>query len=225
MASQGALAQARNTGRARARGRPVEAPLALLDRDIVDAGLAPPHQAVFVELPLLVAVGAMPLPGIVVPFVLEAHGDAVLIEPPEILDQAIVVLLLPFAGEKFDDGITSLEELGTVTPAAVLGIGKRDLDRIARIPGVFRHARFLRSGFTGEGRQRRTRHDIYSWIGDPQRLYRSVQRVNIPQRFRAKWTPVRVKKTRPKERFTQVPGQPSSGAAAISGLAALFPHR
>src|SRR5882724_6886975 len=100
MASQRVIAQARNIGRARPRGRPVEAPLALLDGDIVDAGLAPPHQAVFVELPLLVAVGAMPLPGIVAPFVLETHGNTILIEPPEVLDQAIVVLLCPLAGQE-----------------------------------------------------------------------------------------------------------------------------
>src|SRR3954471_21846025 len=107
MASQRVLAQPRDIGRARPRGRPVEAALAFLDGDIVDAGLAPPHQAVLVELPLLIAVGAMPLPGLVVPFILEAHGDAVLIERPEILDQAIVVLPSPFAGEEFDDGVAS----------------------------------------------------------------------------------------------------------------------
>src|SRR5215216_562613 len=124
MASQRVLAQARNIGRARPGRRPVEAPLALLDGEIVDAGLAPPHQAVFVELPLLVAVGAMPLPGIVVPFVLEAHGDAVPIERPEVLDQPIVVLPSPFAGEEFDDRRAAFKEFGTVTPAAILGIGE-----------------------------------------------------------------------------------------------------
>src|SRR5215216_148061 len=167
MASQRVLAQARNIGRARPGRRPVEAPLALLDGEIVDAGLAPPHQAVFVELPLLVAVGAMPLPGIVVPFILEAHGDAVLVERPEILDQAIVVLLRPFAGEKFDDRLAPLEEFGAVTPAAVLGIGQRHPHWIARIPGIFRHERLLGGGFAGEGRQRRTRHDVSPGLAIP----------------------------------------------------------
>src|ERR687887_1457401 len=130
----------------------MEAPLALLDRDIVDAGFAPAHQPVLVELPLLIAVGAMPLPGIVVPLILEAHRDAVLVERPEILDQAVVVLLRPFAGEKFDDRRAAFKEFGAVTPAAVLGIGERYPHRVARIPGVFRHARLLRGGFAGEGR-------------------------------------------------------------------------
>src|SRR3954469_2518922 len=175
MASQRVLAQPRDIGRARPRRWPVEAAFAFLDGDIVDAGLAPPHQAVFVELPLLVAVGTIPLPGIVVPFILEAHGDAVLIERPEILDQAIVVLLRPFAGEEFDDRLAALEELGAVTPAAVLGVGQRHLDRIARIPGVFRHARLLGGSFAGEGRQRRTRHDIsprFAFPGDCTDWYR-----------------------------------------------------
>src|SRR6201991_2497952 len=121
MASQRVLAQARDIGRARPRGRQMEGAFAFRDGEIVDAGLAPPHQAALVEFPLLVAVGAMPLPGIVVPFILEAHRDAVLIERPEILDQAIVMLLRPFAGEECDDRLAAFKEFGAVTPAAVLG--------------------------------------------------------------------------------------------------------
>src|SRR3954465_10669513 len=157
MASQRVLAQPRDIGRARPRRWPVKAAFAFLDGDVVDAGLAPPHQAVFVELPLLVAVGTMPLPGIVVPFILEAHGNAVLVERPEVLDQAIVMLLRPFAGEEFDDRLAPLEEFSAVTPTAVLGIGQRHPHRVARIPGTFRHARLLGGGFAGEWRQRRTR--------------------------------------------------------------------
>src|SRR3954471_12891998 len=160
MALQWALTQASDISRTRPRRRPVEATLAFLDGDIVDAGLAPPHQAVFIELPLLIAVGAVPLPCIVVPFILEAYGDAVLIKAPEILDQTIVMFLLPFASQKGDDRLASPKEFGAVTPTAVLRIGQRHLDGIARIPGVFRHARLLRGGFAGEGRQRRTRHGI-----------------------------------------------------------------
>src|SRR3954466_10565422 len=39
-----------------------DAPVALLDRDVVDARLAAAHVALVVELPLLVAVAAPPLP-------------------------------------------------------------------------------------------------------------------------------------------------------------------
>ena len=45
----------------------------------------------FVELPLLGAVGAMPLPGIVMPLVLKTHRDMVPVEH-RILDQAVLML-------------------------------------------------------------------------------------------------------------------------------------
>ena len=43
----------------------MEAAVFFRDRDVVDRGLAAAHQAVLVEFPLLVAVGPVPLPGIV----------------------------------------------------------------------------------------------------------------------------------------------------------------
>jgi len=60
---------------ARPRRRPPETALAFADLHIIDAGLAAAHQAVLVEFPLLIAVGAEPLSGAVMPFVLETHGD------------------------------------------------------------------------------------------------------------------------------------------------------
>src|SRR5579875_2780221 len=62
--------------------RPMKLPLRRADGHIVDAGLAPSHQAVGIELPHLVAVRAEPIAGIVMPFVLEANGDAVLMKRP-----------------------------------------------------------------------------------------------------------------------------------------------
>jgi len=58
--------------------RPVIAALALRDRKIVDAGNAQAHQAVLVELPILVAVAAEPVAAVVVPLIGKAYGDAVL---------------------------------------------------------------------------------------------------------------------------------------------------
>ena len=101
------------------------------DGDVIDAGFTPAHQAMLVELPLLVAVRAVPLPGIVVPFVLKANRDAVAVERPEILDQAIIEFPLPFAGEERHDRGAALEKLRAVTPAAVLGVGERDPLRVA----------------------------------------------------------------------------------------------
>src|SRR3981189_309415 len=115
--SKRTLSQPRHIRRPRARCGPARAAFLLRDRHIVDAGFAAAHQAGLVELPLLVAVGAMPLPGIVVPFVLKAHRDMVAVERPEILDQAVLMLFRPFAGEEGDDGGAAFEKLGAVAPA------------------------------------------------------------------------------------------------------------
>src|SRR5262249_31408199 len=95
----------------------------------------------------------------IVPLILEAHRDAVVVEPPEILDQAIVEFVLPFAGEEGHDRRAALKEFGAIAPAAVRGVGERYALGIARIPRIFRHAGLLRGGLSGERRKWRTGHD------------------------------------------------------------------
>ena len=53
-----------------------------LNGQVVDAGDAAVHETVVAELPVFVAVGAEPVVGVVVPFVGEADGDAVVVEGP-----------------------------------------------------------------------------------------------------------------------------------------------
>src|SRR6202020_3024700 len=101
------------------------------DRQIVDAREAHPHQPVLVKLPVLVAVTAEPASRIVAPFVGEANGDAVLMKGPEFLDQPIVELAVPFAGQKRFDRRPTLKELRTVAPPAVLSIGEGHARRVA----------------------------------------------------------------------------------------------
>ena len=149
------IAQSRMVVRA-APERPVVLALALLDRQVVDAGDAPPHQAVAIELPVLVAVGAEPLPAVVVPFIGKAHRDTISGKGPELLDQAIVQLPVPFARQESLDGCAALQKLGTIAPAAVGRIGQRDARRIAGVPGILRHAHLLGGGFGIERRKRRT---------------------------------------------------------------------
>ena len=50
---------------------------------VVDARVAAGHVALVVELPVFVAVAAPPLPGLIVPFIFEAHRDAVSSKSPE----------------------------------------------------------------------------------------------------------------------------------------------
>src|SRR2546422_441293 len=77
-----------------------DAALGLLDRDVVDAGLAAAHQAVLVELPQLVAVAAPPAARGVVAFVLEPDRDPVPVEGPQVLAQRVVELAVPLGREE-----------------------------------------------------------------------------------------------------------------------------
>src|SRR6476660_9490266 len=79
LSSERTVAQPRHVHRPRPGRGPAEAAIFFRNLDVVDAGLAPAHQAVLVELPLLVAVGAVPLAGGIMPFVLEAHRDPVVV--------------------------------------------------------------------------------------------------------------------------------------------------
>ena len=185
----------------------MEAAIPLCDLDVVDAGLAAPHQSIRVELPLLIAIGAMPLAACIAPFVLKTHSDAVAVERPEVLDQTVVELLGPFAREEGDDGRAALKKFRAIAPAAVLGIGERDPLGVARIPGVLRHGRLLRGGFLRERWDRRTGHDGARLLLAT-RLYRD--------RLASRWRHV-------EQPFIML-NQPSSKSAAISGSAAPGPR-
>src|SRR5262245_64927699 len=145
-------------------GTPAEWPvifaLAILDRQVVDAGDAPPHQAVLVELPVLVAIAAKPVAGIVVPFICEAHSDPVVAERPHFLNQPIIEFAIPFAREKRLDLLAAVNELGAVAPDAVDGIAEGDAGGIASVPGIFGKARLLRGGLGCERWQRWAGHRL-----------------------------------------------------------------
>jgi hypothetical protein len=56
--------------------------LSFNDRNVVDARLAPSHQAVGIEFPLLITVRAIPGTCVIVLFVLEADRDPVVVKGP-----------------------------------------------------------------------------------------------------------------------------------------------
>src|SRR5215470_14605392 len=122
------------------------------DGDVVDAGVALAHQPVGGERPHLVAVAAPPLAGVVVPFILEAHGDAVGGEGPQLLPQAIVELLGPFAPQELLDRGAAGEELAAVAPLRILGVGERDALGIAAVPGILGGLDLGLRAVSGEGR-------------------------------------------------------------------------
>ncbi len=87
----------------RARGLPAELALCFADRQVIDGGDAPLHEALDIEFPVLVPVGAKPLARIIVPLVGEAHGDALCGEGPDLLDQPVVQFARPLAREELLD--------------------------------------------------------------------------------------------------------------------------
>src|SRR5262249_29261880 len=124
----------------------------------VDAGEAQTHEAAVVELPVLVAIGSEMLAAVVVPLVREADGDPVAGEGPQLLDQPVVELPRPLAGEQSDDRRPTLDELGAVPPAAVLGVAQGHGLWTATVPGILGQADLLCGGLGREGGNGWSRH-------------------------------------------------------------------
>jgi hypothetical protein len=62
--------------------RPTEQSLCFSDRHVVDAGLTPTHQVLGIEFPLLITVCAISDVRVIVPFILEADRDPVVVKGP-----------------------------------------------------------------------------------------------------------------------------------------------
>ena len=78
----------------------MELPIGFDDRQVGNACDAALHKPVFVQLPILVPVRTEPVSITVVTFLGEAHCDSVVRKGPEFLDQPIVELPLPLAGQE-----------------------------------------------------------------------------------------------------------------------------
>src|ERR1700730_1209144 len=91
------------------------------------------------------------------PFVSEAHCDAISSERPQLLDEAIVELSCPLAPEQFDDLLPAVCEFRAVSPSGIGGVGERHLRGIAGVPAVFRQTDFQLGALAGEWGHRGTR--------------------------------------------------------------------
>src|SRR4051794_11013277 len=129
---------------------PEDAARALVDPHIVDAGLTATHVALAVELPLLVAVASPPLAGGVTTLVVEAHGDPVVRERPQVLAQRIVDLALPLAAQELDDLGPTRRPLLAVAPPRVLGVGRGHSLGVASVPRILCRLNLLARGRFGE---------------------------------------------------------------------------
>src|SRR5216684_4931609 len=112
--------------------RPVVFAIGFLDRGVIDAGDSQPHQAMLVKFPVFVAVAAEPVAAVVVRFVGESHRDAILVEGPNLLDQAVIELAVPFTPQERLDRLAPFDELRAVPPAACGRIRERDARRVPR---------------------------------------------------------------------------------------------
>ena len=86
---------------------------------VVDAGLPPAHQTLFVKLPELVAVGAKPLPCSIAILVLKPHGDAIVRETPERLRKPIVQFLFPFRCQEITNLLATGDKEVAVSPLRI----------------------------------------------------------------------------------------------------------
>src|SRR5882757_1956281 len=91
--------------------RPMKFAIRLLDGKIIDAREPQTHQAVFIEFPILVSIGAGPVTGVVMAFISEAHGDAISVMGPEFFDKPIVQFPAPLSFQKCNDLLPSGREL------------------------------------------------------------------------------------------------------------------
>src|ERR1700733_11436564 len=102
-----------------ATARPMEPAIARRNGRLIDAGDARAHQTVFVELPVLIAVAAIPLAHVIVPLVGKPHRNAVVAKGPDFLDQPVVELPVPLAAQECLDCRAALEKFRAIAPATV----------------------------------------------------------------------------------------------------------
>src|SRR5262245_35733367 len=130
--------------------RPMILALRLLDGQVVDRCKPELHQAVSIKLPVLIAVGAKPIPGVVMPFIGETNSNAVCVAGPKLFDQPVIEFLGPFARQKLNDLISSVQEFSSISPARINRVRESYLFRITRIPGVFGRPNLLNSSLASE---------------------------------------------------------------------------
>ena len=124
-------------------GRPVKLAFGFRNGDIVDRRVTDHHQAVGIELPVLVAVGPEPISFAVAVFVAEPHSDAVVGVRPQFLDEAVIEFSIPLALQEGTYGVAACYELGPIPPHRVNGVRHLDSVRILRIPRIFGGADLL----------------------------------------------------------------------------------
>src|SRR5271165_4253612 len=91
---------------------PMELAIGGWNGKFVDARVSRIHQSLFVEFPILISVGTVPVARIIVIFIGESNGDTILAECPQFLDESIVQLPCPLSREKSNDLRSAARKFG-----------------------------------------------------------------------------------------------------------------
>src|SRR6266850_5647296 len=97
--------------------RPVVLAVRIQNGQVVDGCKSRRHKPIIIEFPVLIAVGAIPVTGVVVPLVSEAYGDPVPSKRPHFLDKPVVQLLGPLTREESDNFVSSVDEFRSIPPS------------------------------------------------------------------------------------------------------------
>jgi hypothetical protein len=113
----------------------LEPALLLGDLNIISTHLPLAHDSILPERPVFESITALPLHAImgILIFVPELDSDLVLSESEELLAQLVVLLLVPFPGQEFNDGFSAGEKFVPVTPDAIARVAFRHLFGISRL--------------------------------------------------------------------------------------------
>ena len=106
-----------------------------------------------IKLPVLIAVGAEPVAGIVTVLICKTDCDAVAGESPELFDKPVVQLPIPFASQESNNLFASRNEVRTISPSGVYRVCERDAARVTRVSRVLSSSNFLDGGRLIEGRK------------------------------------------------------------------------
>src|SRR3954468_2224455 len=142
---------------------PVKQPFRLLDRKIIDRCISVVHDALTIELPVFVAIGTIPLTGVVTPFIGKANSNSAFRKRPKFLYQAILQLTTPFPFEEGDYLLASMDEFRAVSPVTVLRVCKGDLLGITCVPAVFSLADLSERRLVGKRGNQLLSHNVISF--------------------------------------------------------------
>jgi hypothetical protein len=102
----------------------LEPSLGLADLDVITTHLSLAHLAILGKCPVFETITSRPLASLsVLELIPELHGNFVVAKGEQFFAETVFLLYRPFASQELDDGFRSAEEVVSVTPDAIRGVG------------------------------------------------------------------------------------------------------